>query len=148
MEDPSYAVPLEMYPEAKLASFELKGSSVEVKQEAEDLQVLKKIYDAIRIELRTNERLGFPFDVVFACKASPKHLTTDAAKKILQEIENALVHCLLFTVRQRRFVTKLKHKGLRIAQWRGKTRPPNWTWRQILFLFGTQIAWYHSRWLS
>lgn len=38
--------------------------------------------------------------------------TTDRAKEILQEIENALVHRLLFAVRQMRFVTYLENEGL------------------------------------
>jgi hypothetical protein len=110
--DEEDVVPLEMYPEAKLVSFELKDSSAAAEQEVRELEVMKLKDDTFKIKLRTDAFLGYAFGMVLACTGGPKHFTSDSSKRTLQEIENALVHRLLFAVRQRRLVTKLENKGL------------------------------------
>jgi hypothetical protein len=103
---------IEIYPEAKLVYFKLKNPSSVVKQKLDALRDMNSADNAFKNKLHYSKVLKKIYILIYTCEICPKTLTSDAAKKILQEIENALVHRSLFAVRQRRFVTYLENEGL------------------------------------
>jgi hypothetical protein len=141
----------EMYPAAKLVSFKLKNPSSAVKQKVAALRDMKSADDAFKTKLHYDGVLKRCFALVYEYTNSPKDFTTDAAKKILQEIKNALVHRLLFAVRQRRFVTHLENRGLlanSAMAWEGATSELRetsnslWTWhtKRLIPLLNASLA--------
>jgi hypothetical protein len=104
---------IEIYPESHLVYLEPKTKrSKEVKEKIYNLINMKSVDDAFKTKLHYNKVFKHNFVWIHTCMISLESLTTDASKMILQEIESALVHRLLFAVRQRRLVTKLENKGL------------------------------------
>jgi hypothetical protein len=138
--DDEDVVPLEMYPEAKLVSFELKGSSAAADQEVRELKAMKLQDNTFKRKLRTDDNLWCAFGSVFTCQVGPRNFTSDASKKRLKEIEDALVHRLLFAVRQRRLVTKLENKELlanSALAWKDATSELNEA-SKIVFIWTTE----------
>jgi hypothetical protein len=114
-DDDSFIV--EGYPVSHLVYLEPKAKrSEELKQKIHNLIYMKSVDDDFKMKLYLEKDLKRLFLSRHTDQISSKDITTEVEKQVqekqVQEIEDALVHRLLFAVRQRRLVTKLVNKGL------------------------------------
>jgi hypothetical protein len=109
--DPPY-VYSEAYPEAKLVYFKLNNPSSEDEEKVDALYAMMLQDDAFKMKLHKNDVLKQVYIRIYTCKINSKGLKAEGFTNELEEIENGLLHRVLFTVWQRRLVTELKKEGV------------------------------------